>query len=50
MLGQKFYFLILQIHKDVDPTRTHEEFKNEFYNFKVSSYKESTLNFAPKMF
>ena len=29
---------------------THEEFKNEFYNFRLSSYKESTLNIAPIMF
>ena len=28
---------------------THGEFKNEFYNFVLSSYKESTLNFDPKI-
>ena len=26
---------------------THGEFKNEFYDFKIKSYKDSTLNFAP---
>ena len=29
---------------------THGEFKNEFYNFKLRSYTDSTLNFAPNMF
>ena len=29
---------------------THGEFKNEFYGFKMSSYKKSTLNFAPNMY
>ena len=28
---------------------THGEFKDEFYNFILSSYK-STLNFAPNMY
>ena len=30
--------------------KTHGEFKNEFYNFKISSYRDSSLNFAPIMF
>ena len=35
--------------KDVTQKLTHGEFKNEFYDFKLRSYKESTLNFASNM-
>jgi len=33
----------------VTQQNTHGEFKSEFYNFKIKSYKDSTLNFAPTM-
>ena len=33
----------------VTQQNTHGEFKNEFYNFKIKSYKDSMLNFAPTM-
>ena len=33
--------------RDIIPQETHGKFKNEFYNFKLSSWKESTLNIAP---
>ena len=29
---------------------THGEYKNDFYNSKLPSYTDSTLNFAPNMF
>ena len=35
--------------KEITETPTHGEFKREFYYFKLQSYKESTLNFAPDM-
>ena len=43
----KFWNNLPQI---VTQQNTHGEFKNEFYNFKINSYKDSTLNFAPTMF
>ena len=39
-----------KLPKNVILQETHGEFKNEFYKAKLSSYKESTLNFAPNMF
>ena len=39
-----------KLPKNVILQETHGEFKNEFYKSKLSSYKESTLNFAPNMF
>ena len=39
-----------RLPKNIILQETHGEFKNEFYNFKLSSYKESTLNFAPNMY
>ena len=36
--------------KDVTQKLTHGELKNEFYDFKMRSHKESTLNFASNMF
>ena len=36
--------------KDITQKLTHGELKNEFYDFKLRSYKESTLNFASNMF
>ena len=35
--------------KDVTQKLTHGEFKNEFYDFKLRSYKKSTLDFASNM-
>ena len=35
--------------RNVNLQETHGEFKNEFYGFKMSSYKNSTLKFAPNM-
>jgi len=35
--------------KEITQQPTHGEFKTEFYHFKLQSYKESTLNFAPAM-
>ena len=36
--------------KNIILRNTHGEFKSEFYNFKLSSYKDSTLNFASNMY
>ena len=30
--------------------KTHGEFIKEFYNFKINSHKDSSLNSAPTMF
>ena len=35
--------------KEITLQESHGEFKKEFYDFKLSSYKDSDLNFAPKM-
>ena len=40
----------LTLPKDVTQKLTNGEFKNEFYDFKMRSYKESTLNFASNMY
>ena len=39
-----------QLPKSITLLDTHGEFKNEFYNLKLSSYGDSTLNFAPNMY
>ena len=39
-----------KLPKNVILQETHGAFKNEFYKSKLSSYKESTFNFAPNMF
>ena len=36
--------------RNITLQETHGEFKNEFYNYKLDSYKKSTLNFDPTMF
>ena len=38
------------IPHDITVQPSHGEFKTEFFDFKLSSYKESDLNFAPNMF
>ena len=35
--------------KDITQKLTHGEFKKEFYDFELRSYKESSLNFASSM-
>ena len=35
---------------DITVQPSHGEFKTAFYDFKLSSYKESDLNFAPNMY
>ena len=39
-----------QLPKSITLLDNHGEFKNEFYNLKLSSYGDSTLNFAPNMY
>ena len=39
-----------ELPKTITLLNTHGEFKNEFYDFKLSSYKDSSLNFSPKMY
>ena len=36
--------------RDVTLQPTHGEFKSKFYEYKLDSYKDSSLNFAPNMF
>ena len=36
--------------RNITLQETHGEFKNEFYNYKLDSYKKNTLNFDPTMF
>ena len=36
--------------RDITLQPTHGEFKSKFYDYKLESYKDSTLNFAPNMF
>ena len=39
-----------KLPKSITLLDTHGEFKSEFYNFKLSSYDDSSLNFASKMY
>ena len=41
--------IYLYSYKSIILQKTNGEFKNEFYNYKLSSDNESTLNFAPDM-
>ena len=41
---------VMLTKKYVTHQKTHGELENEFYNFKINSYSNSLLNFAPTMF
>ena len=43
-------FIYVQVLVSHGVLVTHGEFKNDIYNFKIKSYRDVTLDFAPKMF